>query len=58
MIFPLLLILFMGFAAAENGLAAWLRYAPLKQPGSYVSRLPLSIVALNATVGSPVHQPD
>ncbi|KAI9683283.1 MAG: hypothetical protein M1822_006148 [Bathelium mastoideum] len=53
--YHLLLFVFIGFAAAENGLNAWLRYAPLPQASSYHSSLPTSIVALNATETSPVY---
>ena len=56
MLGPLLLLIhFLSFAAAENGLAAWLRYAPLEQAGSHKSSLPSTIVALNATESSPVY---
>lgn len=39
---------------AENGLAAWLRYAPYPGAAQQISGLPQSIVALNATRESPV----
>jgi alpha-glucuronidase len=54
--FRILITLFLlGLAAAESGIDAWLRYAPL--PRSYRSQytLPSSIVALNSTVTSPVY---
>lgn len=51
----LILFLFLGLVAAENGLNAWLRYAPLPQASSYNSNLPSSIVSLNATETSPVY---
>ena len=50
-----LLLVFFGFVAAENGLNAWLRYAPLPQASSYHSSLPTTIVALNTSNTSPVH---
>ncbi|KAK4556873.1 hypothetical protein LTR86_005853 [Recurvomyces mirabilis] len=49
------LSLFAGFAVAESGLAAWLRYAPLSGSQHLHSSLPSHIVALNSTVGSPVY---
>lgn len=55
MLIALLLTPFLHLAAAENGLAAWLRYAPLENPGSYESSLPSTIVAINATTSSPVY---
>lgn len=51
----LLLSLFAGFAAAENGLAAWLRYAPLPGGERHYSSIPSHIVALNTTTSSPVY---
>lgn len=44
-----------GLAAAETGLDAWLRYAPL--PRQYRSRfsMPSAIVALNSSETSPVY---
>ncbi|KAK5114120.1 hypothetical protein LTR62_002690 [Meristemomyces frigidus] len=47
--------LFAGLAAAENGLAAWLRYAPLSGAQHFHNSLPSHIVALNSTLGSPVY---
>lgn len=44
-----------GFAAAEDGLAAWLRYAPLPDASRYHNSLPSHIVALNSTTSSPVY---
>ncbi|KAK3075464.1 hypothetical protein LTR53_001172 [Teratosphaeriaceae sp. CCFEE 6253] len=44
-----------GFAVAENGLAAWLRYAPLPGGQHYHAPLPSHIVALNTTTTSPVY---
>lgn len=43
-----------GLAAAEDGLAAWLRYARLPSASCNHGRLPSSVVVLNATEGSPV----
>jgi len=43
----------LGLAAAEDGLQAWLRYAPVPSANSIV--LPTAIRALNATSGSPVY---
>lgn len=42
-------------ATAEDGLAAWLRYAPIADASSYVDKIPPAVVALNATESSPVH---
>ncbi|KAJ7443919.1 alpha glucuronidase [Mycena galericulata] len=39
--------------AAENGLQAWLRYAPL--PPGHNAALPSSIIALNSSASSPVN---
>ncbi|KAK5135843.1 hypothetical protein LTR08_004491 [Meristemomyces frigidus] len=44
-----------GLAAAENGLAGWLRYAPIPGAERYRAQLPSHIVALNATATSPVY---
>ncbi|KAK5651334.1 hypothetical protein OQA88_12567 [Cercophora sp. LCS_1] len=43
-----------GLAAAEDGLAAWLRYARVPSASCNHDRLPSSVVVLNATEGSPV----
>lgn len=51
----LLLLVSIGFAAAENGLNGWLRYAPLANAHHYYDDLPSSIIALNTTQGSPVY---
>lgn len=45
----------LSVAAAETGLKAWLRYAPFPGCSNHVSSLPTTVVALNATVSSPVH---
>ncbi|KAJ7733677.1 glycoside hydrolase superfamily [Mycena metata] len=44
---------FIGLVVAENGLQAWLRYAPL--PQGHNARLPSSIIALNSSTNSPVN---
>ena len=51
----LLFSFLVSLAAAESGIEAWLRYAPL--PSAYRSRftIPSSIVALNSTETSPVY---
>jgi alpha-glucuronidase len=51
----LLLLAAIGLAAAEDGLSAWLRYAPIKGAKGFHNKLPNSIVTLNATEGSPVY---
>jgi len=55
MIRLLALSLCASLAAAENGLAAWLRYAPLKGGEHFHSSLPSHIVALNTSTVSPVY---
>lgn len=45
----------LGLVAAENGLDGWLRYAPLPCSHECQSKLPASIVVLNATEMSPVY---
>ena len=50
-----LLSAFIGFVAAEDGLAAWLRYAPIPGASQYHDTLPSHIVALNTTTSSPVN---
>ncbi|KAI9369908.1 alpha-glucuronidase A [Aspergillus egyptiacus] len=53
---PLLLALvFVTVSVAEDGLAAWLRYARIPDAESYHADLPSVIVTLNATEGYPVH---
>ena len=44
-----------GLAAAETGIDAWLRYAPLPSGLSANHTLPSAIVALNSTTSSPVY---
>ncbi|KXG49806.1 Glycoside hydrolase, superfamily [Penicillium griseofulvum] len=50
-----LLFASLGFAAAEDGLNGWLRYASLPCSGQCHSNLPSNIVTLNATEKSPVY---
>ncbi|KAL4789128.1 glycoside hydrolase superfamily [Aspergillus venezuelensis] len=50
----LLLFAFLGLTAAEDGLAAWLRYAPVPEASFYQDNLPSVIVVLNGTEGLPV----
>lgn len=45
----------LGFAAAENGLDGWLRYALVPCTARCQSQLPANIVALNTTQTSPVY---
>ncbi|KAJ5177024.1 Glycosyl hydrolase family 67 C-terminal [Penicillium canariense] len=45
----------LGFAAAEDGLDGWLRYASLPCSGQCQSKLPANIVVFNATETSPVY---
>ena len=52
---PLVLLAAFGLAVAEDGLAAWLRYAPVPDAQNYHGILPSSIVTLNATKGLPVY---
>ncbi|KAH8175221.1 glycosyl hydrolase family 67 middle domain-containing protein [Sarocladium implicatum] len=44
-----------GLAAAEDGLQAWLRYAPIPHAKCYHKKLPSTVVTLNATKGLPVY---
>ncbi|KAK4889113.1 hypothetical protein LTR27_012082 [Elasticomyces elasticus] len=44
-----------SLATAENGLAAWLRYAPLHGGQHFQSSVPSHIVALNSSTVSPVY---
>ncbi|OAG40168.1 hypothetical protein AYO21_05646 [Fonsecaea monophora] len=43
-----------SLAAAETGIDAWLRYAPISSPRPSQS-LPSNIISLNATINGPVH---
>jgi alpha-glucuronidase len=45
----------LGFAAAENGLNGWLRYASLPSDAQTGATIPSAIVALNSTKTSPVY---
>ncbi|CAG8215811.1 unnamed protein product [Penicillium salamii] len=49
------ILVFLGIAAAEDGLKGWLRYAPLSCSDQCSSNLPSSIVTLNTTKASPVY---
>ncbi|KAJ5462915.1 hypothetical protein N7475_007859 [Penicillium sp. IBT 31633x] len=51
----LLFFAVLGLAAADNGLNGWLRYASVPCSGHCRSKLPSSIVTLNATETSPVY---
>jgi alpha-glucuronidase len=50
-----LLLLPLGLVAAETGIDAWLRYAPVADAGSYHGQIPSNIVALNSSEVSPVY---
>ena len=50
-----LFFLLFGLAIAENGLDAWLRYAPIPQAESHSHEIPYNIVVLNSTQESPVN---
>ena len=51
----LLLLAILGLVAAENGLDAWLRYAPLPAANVTHLALPSSIVTFNTTSNGPVY---
>ena len=51
----LLLASLIGLAVAEDGLAAWLRYARIPGGKCHRKKLPSAIVTLNATEGLPVY---
>ncbi|KAJ5795037.1 hypothetical protein N7457_001636 [Penicillium paradoxum] len=51
----LLSLAFISFAAAENGLHGWLRYASVPCSGQCHSALPSMIITLNETEMSPVY---
>lgn len=53
--FSLLFLASLGLAAAEDGLAAWLRYARVPNAKSCHDNLPSVIIPLNATEGQPVY---
>ncbi|KAI7162244.1 putative alpha-glucuronidase [Hortaea werneckii] len=44
-----------GIAAAENGLAGWLRYAPIPGASHHHNYIPSHIIALNESRQSPVY---
>ena len=50
-----LLLLLFGLTSAENGLSAWLRYAPIPHADSHAHNIPSNIVVLNSTQESPVN---
>ncbi|KAL4962759.1 alpha-glucuronidase [Aspergillus stella-maris] len=50
----LLLFASFGLTTAEDGLAGWLRYAPVPEASSYHENIPSLVVPLNATEGLPV----
>jgi alpha-glucuronidase len=50
-----LLLLPLGLVAAEDGLAAWLRYAPIPNAEQYHRLIPSIIHALNTSEVSPVY---
>lgn len=51
----LLLLPLGGFAAAESGIDAWLRYAPIPDAKNYHGSIPSTIAALNESQMSPVY---
>ncbi|KUI61253.1 putative alpha-glucuronidase A [Cytospora mali] len=55
MLHSLFVLVLSGIAAAENGLDAWLRYAPIPNAASHAADIPSTIVALNSTKTSPVY---
>ena len=55
MLRALLLSLLLGLVRAENGIDAWLRYAPLPQSYRSCLVIPSSIVALSSTETNPVY---
>ncbi|KAK8201870.1 hypothetical protein M8818_005394 [Zalaria obscura] len=55
MIRALLFQVFLGLVAADNGLSAWVRYAPLANSHHFHYAIPSKIVALNTTETSPVY---
>lgn len=50
-----LLLLPLSLVAAEDGLAAWLRYAPVPHAEQYHKSIPSTIHALNSSEASPVY---
>lgn len=55
MLRKLLVLVLSSFATAENGLNAWLRYAPIPDAASHAADIPSTVVALNSTMSSPVY---
>ncbi|KAF2774456.1 alpha-glucuronidase [Teratosphaeria nubilosa] len=55
LIHKLLLLASGSLGCAEDGLAAWLRYAPVPGTSSYHDSLPAHIIALNSSASSPVY---
>ena len=51
----LLLVVTLGFAAAENGLDGWLRYAPVRSNYGSYHALPSNVITLNSTKTSPIY---
>lgn len=49
------LLPFIGRVIAEDGLAAWLRYAPIANADTYANGIPSTVVALNTSKSSPVY---
>ncbi|OQO00439.1 Alpha-glucuronidase A [Cryoendolithus antarcticus] len=49
-----LLLLPLGLVAAETGIDAWLRYAPIPEAHKYAGRIPTQVIALNSSDLSPV----
>ena len=44
----------LAFAAAENGLDGWLRYAPIPDASQHQTSVPANLIVLNSSVISPV----
>ncbi|ROV90941.1 hypothetical protein VPNG_10090 [Cytospora leucostoma] len=55
MLRTLLVPVLSGLATAENGLNAWLRYAPIPDAESHAVNIPSTIIALNSSESSPVY---
>jgi alpha-glucuronidase len=51
----LVVVASLNIVTAENGLNAWLRYAPLQNFNSHHLTLPSTIIALNTSKASPVY---
>lgn len=51
---PMCLLVLFSLVSAENGINAWLRYAPLSSTSSHPS-LPINLVTLNSTDNGPIH---